>query len=383
MTEVPAQVLVVDDDDAVLRAVARSIERAGHGVITASTGPEALVRLEERQFDLLVSDINMPGMSGLELLLAARRHDLDLPVVIMTGNPDVPTAARAVEYGALRYLVKPITPSLLLPIVAYAVQIGRMARVKREALLMLGDAEQFVGDRAALETHFGRALAGMWIAYQPIVRWPGLEVFGHEALLRSAEPTLLNPVAVIRGAESLGRLHELGQAVRDAVAGAAEQLSTGRLFVNLHPLDLADPHLYAADSPLSTIASRVVLEITERASLEGIADLSACLERLRQMGFQIALDDLGAGYSGLTSLTRLEPEFVKLDMAMVRDVDRDATKEKLLGTMHRLARELGMLVIVEGIETIAERDTVVGLGCDLFQGYLFGRPARLLAPRPS
>jgi EAL domain-containing protein (putative c-di-GMP-specific phosphodiesterase class I) len=94
------------------------------------------------------------------------------------------------------------------------------------------------------------------------------------------------------------------------------------------------------------------------------------------MGYRLALDDLGAGYAGLTSLAQLRPEVVKLDMSLVRDIDKNATKQKLVGSMARLSREMGMLVVVEGIETIGERKAVVGLGCDLLQGYLFAKPGR-------
>jgi EAL domain-containing protein (putative c-di-GMP-specific phosphodiesterase class I) len=100
------------------------------------------------------------------------------------------------------------------------------------------------------------------------------------------------------------------------------------------------------------------------------------------MGYRIAIDDLGAGYAGLTSFAQLEPEVVKLDISLVRDVHKEPTKQKLVRSMVGLCREMGLHTIVEGIEAVEERDALVDLGCDLMQGYLFAKPDRPFpAPR--
>jgi EAL domain-containing protein (putative c-di-GMP-specific phosphodiesterase class I) len=112
------------------------------------------------------------------------------------------------------------------------------------------------------------------------------------------------------------------------------------LFVNLHARDLMDEGLAAPSSPLASIASRVVLEITERASLDEVTDVRGTVTRLREMGFRIAIDDLGAGYAGLTSFAHLEPEFVKLDMTLVRDVHQSAVKQKLVRSMTKLCKDI-------------------------------------------
>jgi EAL domain-containing protein (putative c-di-GMP-specific phosphodiesterase class I) len=260
--------------------------------------------------------------------------------------------------------------------------MSRMARVKREALLLVGDPATFVGDRAALEISFARALSGLWMAYQPIVSWPDGRIHGYEALLRTNEQALGNPTVFLSGAERLGRLRELGRGVREAIATNMQLAPGETLFVNLHPSDLADEQLYSRADPLAPFASSIVLEITERASLDTVGDLQSRLAGLRSAGFRIALDDLGAGYAGLTSLAQLQPEVVKLDMSLVRDVDTNLTKQKLVGTMARLSMELDMRVVVEGVETVGERDALATLGCDLFQGHLFGRPVRRAGEAP-
>jgi len=104
---------------------------------------------------------------------------------------------------------------------------------------------------------------------------------------------------------------------------------------------------------------------------------------LRKLGFRLAVDDIGAGYSGLTSFTELVPEVVKIDMSLVRDIDKSALKQRIVATLCRLCREVGCLVVGEGVETADERDCLVRLGCDLLQGYLLGRPERTLPPNST
>jgi EAL domain-containing protein (putative c-di-GMP-specific phosphodiesterase class I) len=133
--------------------------------------------------------------------------------------------------------------------------------------------------------------------------------------------------------------------------------------------DLFNPH-----SALASVAGRVVLEITERESLEGIGDIQARVAALRKLGFRLAVDDLGSGYAGLTSFALLEPEIVKLDMALVRDLHRVPTKQTLVRTIVSMCKELGIVVTGEGIEVAEERDELERAGCDLMQGYLFAKP---------
>jgi len=155
------------------------------------------------------------------------------------------------------------------------------------------------------------------------------------------------------------------------------------VFVNIHSLDLADASLLSSDGPLSRCARRVVIEVTERASLEAVPDARARIRTLREMGFRIAVDDLGAGYAGLSSFVALEPEIVKLDIGLVRGADAEPVKQKLIASICGLCRDLGILVVAEGVETASEREILVRLGCDLLQGYLIGRPQRQPATAPS
>ena len=374
--ETKAWVLVVDDEPELLRGVSRGLKLLGYSVTEARNGEEAVQHLSRRAFDVVVSDIVMPGMGGIQLLKEVRQHDLHVPVVLMTGEPAVSTAVQALEYGAFHYLTKPVESEALDTIVQKAVRMHRMARVKQQAAELLGHAGALGTDRAGLEASFDRAVSSMWMAYHPIIDVNKKTIFGYEALLRSTEPSLPHPGAVIDAAMRLGRLESLGRAIRSLASEPIPADADFSLFVNLHVTDLTDPSLSDPESPLSKIAHRVVLEITERSSLDEVKDARRRVAALREMGFRIAVDDLGAGYAGLSSFTLLEPEIVKLDMSLVRDIHVTSTKQKVVRSMTALSKDMGMTVVAEGVETREERDCLVDLGCDLLQGFLFAKPGR-------
>ena len=369
------RVLLVDDDPVIRKAFTRMLESFGLTVDTAESGLSAAEKVAG-SYELVVSDIAMPGMDGIALLKRIRQFDLDVPVVLMTGEPQLETAMEAIELGAFKYLAKPVPMATFRAAVKEALSLHRMARLKREAVGLLGALRSQVGDRAGLEARFELALGGLWMAYQPIVTWSAKTLFSYECLVRSDEPALPNPGVLLDAAERLGALDALGRRIRARCAAAVEQFGMPCTFVNLHPNDLLDDELYAPESPLTRVASKVVLELTERASLDGVRDVSGRMARLRELGFRVAVDDLGAGYAGLSSFAQLKPEFVKLDMSLVRNVHLEPTKRKLISSLTALCKDLGHQVIAEGVEVREERDALVECGCDLLQGYLFARPAR-------
>ena len=366
--------MVVDDEPALLAAYSRILRRAGLSVEQASNGSMACELVTQKTIDVVVSDISMPGKGGMDVLRSVRNADPDIPVILMTGGPDVETAIQALELGALKYLVKPVEAQDLLAAVEKAVQLREVAKIQREAAALYSKAQGTARDRADLASRFDRALVRVWVAFQPIVRCSDKSIHAFEALVRSDEPTMGRPDQLFEAAEALGRLHELGRKIRRGVVVAFAR-APGRMlaFVNLHIQDLWDDDLYSPEAPLSRMAKRVVLEITERAQLDR-PDIRARVDKLREMGFRVALDDLGAGYSGLSTFAQLQPEIVKLDMSLIRGIDADPTRRKLVLSLYNLCAQLGIEVVSEGIETAAERDVILELGGDLLQGYFFCRP---------
>ncbi|HLK41134.1 MAG TPA: EAL domain-containing protein [Polyangiaceae bacterium] len=370
-------ILVVDDDAQVTRALRRLLEGAGYDVTLASDGHGAIGAIMRRTFDVVLSDINMPGMTGVELLKVVRSYDLDVPVLLMTGVPSIETAIDAVSLGALQYLPKPTDTEVLLKAIERANRLHRMARMKRDALKLLGQEDRQAGDLAGLQASFDRALETMWMAFQPIVDHGRGRIFGYEALMRAGEPALPHPGAILYAGERLDRLWDLGRRVRALSAEAFEAAAPDALlFVNLHTRDLLDPTLFEKNAPLTKIAARVVLEVTERSTIDSVNDIQMRVSALRDLGYRIAIDDLGAGYAGLSSFAALEPEIVKLDMSLVRNVHRSDIRRRLIGSMTGLCREMGMRVVAEGVEVREECEIVQSSGCELLQGYLFAKPGR-------
>ncbi len=375
------RVLVADDDPVLCALCQATLWAEGWEVELAADGDEALehIAASATPFDCVVSDVNMPGTGGLALLDQIHARDEDVPVVLVTGDPSLYTAMTALNRGAVSYLTKPFDPDALAEAVARAARRHGVTRMQRRAAALLGATGDAAddSDRADVEARFANALAHLWMAFQPIVHVTTGQIVAYEALVRTAEPTLRRPDLFLGVAERLGRIPEVGRLVRAAVARAAVDAPRGaELFVNLHGLELNDEQLFAATAPLSQIADRVVLEITERVALDRVADASARVAMLRQRGFRIAVDDLGAGYAGLASLAALEPDVIKLDMSLVRGIDAHPTKRRVVGAMTTLCRELGSRVVAEGVETEAERMTLAAVGVELLQGYLFARPHR-------
>ena len=371
------RVLLVDDEPGVRRVLGRILTTRGADVTHAGGGAEAITALAHATpgFDVVLTDIRMPGIGGIDVLRAVRERDLDASVVLVTGAPEASSAIQALRLGAFDYVTKPVETQELRGIVNRAAKIARLSRLKREASRAMGRTGLEAGDPTSLELALNRALESLWIAFQPIVKGDG-SVFGYEALMRTREASLPHPGAVLDAAERLGRLNELGARTRAATACRLGEVDAETLiFVNLHASDLNDPALFAETKPFSAFASRAVLEITERASLDEVKDPRTTAARLRERGFKIAIDDLGAGYAGLTAFTSLEPDIAKLDMSLVRGVDSDKRKARIIGSMTSLCHDLGVLIVAEGVETREEMDTLVDLNCDLFQGYLIAKPA--------
>jgi EAL domain-containing protein (putative c-di-GMP-specific phosphodiesterase class I) len=366
-------ILVVDDDNDVRFVVAGSLRQAGFTVQEAETGEVALQRLAAGGAEAVISDISMPGLTGVELLKMIRAHDLDVPVVLLTGRPSLESAIEAVEGGALRYLRKPAATAEIVEAMSEAVRLGRLARWRRDALAITRPRSQFVGDRASMEMAFEEALGGLWLAAQPIVSAKDGSVFGIELLARSVSTRFTSVTMLLDAAEKLGRVISLGRRVRQ-IASNVDIPAGQALFVNLHSLEFDDEELYSERNPLRGLGAKVILEVTERHSIDQVKNLKERISLLRDLGFWIAVDDMGAGYAGLNSFAALRPDLVKLDMTIVRGIDQDPYRRTLVRSMTAMCRDFAIPLVAEGVETEAEKTVLVDLGCDYLQGFLCGAP---------
>jgi EAL domain-containing protein (putative c-di-GMP-specific phosphodiesterase class I) len=356
------RVLVVDDEAGLRTAYIRILTAAGFAVDSCESAEAVVERLRRgERYLVIVTDLVMTGMDGVDLLPVVRQFDTDVPVVILTGRPSLRSTIAAVEHHSFRYLVKPVTPQVLSETVRAASAMHQLATLKRRALEVC-ENEGWRTEAGSLEERFDSALEQLFMVYQPIVPATGA-TFGFEALVRTGEAAFRSPDQLFAAAERLGRVQELGRLIRLRVSSEIVKAPADSvLFVNLHASDLSDAELYADESALSRHAARVVLEITERKSLDGVSEMSKRLTDLRKMGYRIAIDDLGAGYAGLSCFSALEPDIVKLDMSLIRDIDTLPRKRALVESMIRVCQnDLGMQVVCEGVETPGERDVLVEL----------------------
>lgn len=233
-------------------------------------------------------------------------------------------------------------------------------------------------------TRLTQALDQLWMAFQPVVSVRERRVCAYEALLRTRSEEFSSPLALLHEASRLDRIWDVSRTVRGQVAGECSSVpSDAIVLVNLHVSDLFDDSLLDERNPLLPMASSVVFEVTEQASIRCADEIPDRVRLLRERGFRIAVDDLGAGYSALSVLAELEPEIVKVDMSIIRDIDRSLTKQRVIRSIVHLALDLGSTVICEGVETERERDALIALGCDWLQGYWFARPTRGFVDVPS
>jgi len=223
------------------------------------------------------------------------------------------------------------------------------------------------------------------IAYQPIVNLPSRRVVAYEALVRGPGGISYPQLIAGMNARTLRSFHRhtAEEAIRCAVAlGLAKRKAS--LTVNLQP-DL-DPDavnaefLRAAAIRHGLPIDRIVVELTEDHKLT-LLQVHEILNRNKAAGFASAMDDFGAGYSGLTSLVECRPEILKLDRALVSAIDRHQIKQKIVGAFVRVCNSLQMMLIAEGVETIEECRILRRLGVKIMQGYLFSRPVIAELPR--
>lgn len=363
-------VLFVDDEPNVTANFQIMFRKTPFKVLTANSGREALEVLERTVVDVVVSDEQMPDMPGSVLLTKVRQSHPEIVRIILTGEASLDAAIEAINgAGIFRFLRKPCSVDELTACLMEAA-------CAREGQRRVAKVESDANTLRTLQTSFDLAVAAMFVVVQPVVSLTDKSVFAYEVLVRTLEPSVPHAGAFFEAAEQLRRVRELDRRIRFKVAEVMPQLPRGSvMLVNVHPESLNDPTLSASDSPLAPYAARIIFEITERSSLHSMEGAKEQVGRLRAAGYRIAVDDLGAGYAGLTSIALLQPEIVKLDMELVRDIETSPTRATLIAGMVALCKQLGIAVIAEGVETAAEMSKLRELECELLQGYYFAKPA--------
>jgi EAL domain-containing protein (putative c-di-GMP-specific phosphodiesterase class I) len=238
--------------------------------------------------------------------------------------------------------------------------------------------------RADLEVK--RVLAGMAttrLVHQPVIDLDLGTVVGYEALARFGDTELRAPGPYLAAAERSGRGLELeAHLLAQALTARAEVPAGCFLAVNVSPDRLTSPVVAALLRSAGDLTG-VVLELTEHVPVDDLAGLRRRVDALREQRALLALDDTGAGWSGLRQVAELHPDIVNLDRSLVTDLDRDEVKQALVELVGQFVSRLGSRLLVEGVERFGELDAAKRLGVPLAQGWLLGRPAPDWADLPD
>ncbi|MHA7837122.1 MAG: EAL domain-containing protein [bacterium] len=237
--------------------------------------------------------------------------------------------------------------------------------------------------RELLETILDRRI---YSVYEPIVEVESRTVFGYEALARGPRGTRFHsPAALFGAAEQHELVFELDCVCRSSgLSGAVDFPAGTKLFLNIRPTTIHDPS-FREDRLIETLErsrlspTDVVFEISEQESIRAFGAFREMRDYYRSLGFQFALDDTGTGYAGLEELLEIEPEYIKIDRAMVSGVDQDPARQDVLAALLQLADKMGAQVIGEGLDTLEELEMLGRLGIRFGQGWLFGHPTPLRA----
>jgi EAL domain-containing protein (putative c-di-GMP-specific phosphodiesterase class I) len=224
----------------------------------------------------------------------------------------------------------------------------------------------------------------VYSVYEPIVEVETRTVFGYEALIRGPEGSELHsPAALFASAVEQDLLFQLDCLCRKSgLAGARDLPGGAKLFLNVRPTTIHDPN-FRAETLCRTLEgcelspSDVVFEISEQESIGNFDIFREVRDHYRKLGFQIALDDTGAGYASLEAVMELSPDFIKVDRAFVHGIDEDPARQELLRALRSVADSINARIIGEGLDTLEELETLGRLGIPYGQGWLFGKPTPL------
>lgn len=217
------------------------------------------------------------------------------------------------------------------------------------------------------------------MAFQPIVDIAAEKIWGYEALVRGVEGQGAFEVLSQINAQNRYAFDQACRVKAIELAAAGIGRSDAKLSINFMPNAVYEPKAciratLAAASRTQFDTSRLMFEFTENERMDDVTHVSHIVSEYRRMGFTTALDDFGAGYAGLSLLSRFQTDLIKLDMELLRGIEASRVKQAIVRGLVGIAAELGIVLLAEGVETEAELSILKGMGIQLFQGYYFAKP---------
>jgi EAL domain-containing protein (putative c-di-GMP-specific phosphodiesterase class I)/DNA-binding NarL/FixJ family response regulator len=382
----PIRVLIADDQPLMARAVASVLSTDPTiEVVGMAEDADGAVELAATYLpDVVLLDVRMRG-GGPRAAAGIKDRSPRSAIVGFSAHEDRHSVFSMLRAGAVGYLVKGSSAEDITEAVhraaagQSALSVGVTADVIRELAGRLESDRRVFERRRRQFERIRRVLStgGVRVVFQPVVDLRSGEAVGYEALARFPTGPERGPEEWFREADEVELRTELElTTVRSALARMDAFAPETFLAVNLSPGTACSEHLERAIDAASS-PRRVVLEVTEHAPVRDYGVLNAAIGTLRARGVRLAVDDAGSGFASLQHILRLAPDFIKLDMALTRDVDNDLARRALAAALISFSAEIGATIIAEGIETEAELRTLRDLGVEYGQGFHLARPAEL------
>lgn len=381
------QSALVVEDSAVQRAhLVEMLRTMGFGLILeAADGNEALHQLEREgvaPLFLVLTDLEMPGMDGIELTCRLRERYLAQHLIVVSArDPRLleiieSMAGEEAEIGLLGTLLKPVQTDALAQLLGRAGRSGAASRQREAPQLMLPNPAE-VAQALARDEFIP------W--FQPKVAMQNGHLKGVEALARWQHPErgVLTPIHFIDTLEGTPLMADftlamVRQVLRQMHEWSAAGMPPVSVSINLAADNLAErgfiDRLIAIVSEAGVAPSLLVWEVTETSVMRQLAQSLTNLGRLRLMGFGLAMDDFGIGYSSMQQFARCPFTEVKIDRAFVNGASQWPNRHVVLKGALELGQRLGVATVAEGVETEEDWKLLRELGCDMAQGYLLARP---------
>ncbi len=229
----------------------------------------------------------------------------------------------------------------------------------------------------------------IYTLFQPIVSLISGEVLGFESLSRGPKGSILEyPLDLIQAAEEYNKSIELEYLFRETAILSSKKLTHDKfLFINIDPNLMDNPlfsDLFAKryKKEFESKRKNIIFEITERAKIDNYSNIKRIVKEYRKNHFKIAIDDAGAGYSGLRAINEIKPDYLKIDIGLIENINNEPFKQSILKSIVQLANDTSLRIIAEGIENREELNTLIDLGTHYGQGYYLQRPSECIKEIP-
>lgn len=375
-------VLIADDEPALRGALAELLGQEDQVLIvgTAGDADEAIELAHSSTPDIALVDVKMPAGGGPRAAREIIRVSPATRVIALSAFEDRPTVLEMLRAGAVGYLVKGTAAEQIVDSIAKVMQGGTslssevVGGLVAELTSQLRRQEIVEEELEQRRTEIQRFLSGegLTMAFQPILDLRTGTMVGAEALARFGSLPPRSPIEWFAEAVQLELGVQLELAtIRQAMRALSKLPQDVYLSLNASPRAAMSPALPGA---LGELADRIVIEITEHEAIADYAELMQALAALRGFGVKIAIDDAGAGFASLRHTLQIAPDIVKVDMSLVRDIDKDRGRRALASALISFSDEMQMDIIAEGIETKEELDTLLELGVRYGQGFFLAKP---------